>query len=138
MSPEAQDFVRRLLRKDPKSRMQLSRVKDHPWIQRYAGGEGAVGGVATSGGAAAVAGGGGGGGGGGSGGGGGAVGGAAAPTPAAHGTAARVPYGVGANAPTPAHAFSTVSAAMAPAHLFASSGLTAAAWGGGTGGGAYR
>lgn len=36
VSPEAQDFIRRLLRKDPKTRMPLARVKEHPWILKYA------------------------------------------------------------------------------------------------------
>ena len=35
VSLEAQDFIRRLLRKDPKTRMPLSKVKDHPWVVRY-------------------------------------------------------------------------------------------------------
>jgi len=35
VSLEAQDFIRRLLRKDPKTRMALSKVKEHPWIVRY-------------------------------------------------------------------------------------------------------
>jgi hypothetical protein len=123
VSPEAQDFVRRLLRKDPKSRLQLSRVKDHPWIQRYAGAEGAPGGAAAAPGGSVAAGGGGGGGG------------SVAPTPAALGALSRLPYGVGAAAaaPTPAHAFSTVSAALAPSSLFASSGITATGLGGGGG-----
>ncbi len=115
--------MRRLLRKDPKSRLQLCRVKDHPWILRYAGEGAAAGAAAAAGGAAAVGGGGGGGGGGG-----------VAPTPASHGAAARVPHGAAASAPTPAHAFSTVAAGLAPSHLFASSGIPAA---GGGGGGLY-
>ena len=35
VSQEAQDFIRRLLRKDAKSRMPLSKVKEHPWVIRY-------------------------------------------------------------------------------------------------------
>ena len=42
VSPEAQDFIRRLLRKDPRTRMALSRVKEHPWILRYAEAGGAA------------------------------------------------------------------------------------------------
>ncbi len=36
VSPEAQDFIRRLLRKDPRTRLPLGRVKEHPWILKYA------------------------------------------------------------------------------------------------------
>lgn len=35
VSAEARDFISRLLRKDPKQRLALSRVKDHPWIIRH-------------------------------------------------------------------------------------------------------
>lgn len=31
----AQDFIRKLLVLDPKGRMPLSEVKNHPWIQKY-------------------------------------------------------------------------------------------------------
>ena len=34
-SDEAKDFIRKLLRKKPKERMVLTKVKDHPWIRRH-------------------------------------------------------------------------------------------------------
>lgn len=41
VSPDARDFISRLLKKDPRQRMPLERVKFHPWIVRNAGAEGA-------------------------------------------------------------------------------------------------
>ena len=35
VSPEARDFITRLLKKDPRARMPLDRVKAHPWIARH-------------------------------------------------------------------------------------------------------
>ena len=35
VSPEARDFISRLLRKDPKQRLPLDRVPLHPWIQKH-------------------------------------------------------------------------------------------------------
>jgi len=35
VSPEARDLVTRLLKRDPKQRLPLSKVKDHPWIVRH-------------------------------------------------------------------------------------------------------
>jgi serine/threonine protein kinase len=39
VSAEARDFISRLLRKEPKQRMPLSKVKDHPWIIRHTSAE---------------------------------------------------------------------------------------------------
>jgi hypothetical protein len=56
VSPEARDLISRLLRKEPKTRMALERVKAHPWIVRYTappppaaggGGGGGGGGLST-------------------------------------------------------------------------------------------
>ena len=35
VSPEARHFIEHLLRKDPRARMALSRVKSHPWIVKH-------------------------------------------------------------------------------------------------------
>jgi aurora kinase len=35
VSPEARDFVSRLLKKDPRARMPLAQVKGHPWIAKH-------------------------------------------------------------------------------------------------------
>lgn len=35
-SPEAKDFISRLLMKDPAARMKLSEVANHPWIRANA------------------------------------------------------------------------------------------------------
>jgi aurora kinase, other len=35
VSAEARDLITRLLRKDPKARLALNRVKDHPWVVRH-------------------------------------------------------------------------------------------------------
>jgi serine/threonine protein kinase len=43
VSPEARDFISRLLRKDPKQRMPLDKVPLHPWIIRNLRGDGGVG-----------------------------------------------------------------------------------------------
>jgi len=40
VSPLARDFVQRLLRKDPKTRMPLSNVPRHPWIAQFLKGSG--------------------------------------------------------------------------------------------------
>lgn len=76
VSPEARDFIAKLLQKDPKKRMTLDRVPYHPWIQKHlqarpdapeggGGGGGGGGGVPHGVPSAGGAGGGGGGGGGG-------------------------------------------------------------------------
>ena len=36
VSEEARDFISRLLRKEPRARMPLERVRLHPWIMRHA------------------------------------------------------------------------------------------------------
>ena len=36
-SREARDFVRRLLRRDPRERMTVEEALEHPWIVRHAG-----------------------------------------------------------------------------------------------------
>lgn len=57
VSKDAEDFIRRLLRKDPKARMPLDRVKLHPWIQRNTAplpAEGAAGSAGTAAGVAAA------------------------------------------------------------------------------------
>ena len=35
VSPEARDFISRLLQKDPRRRMPLDKVPSHPWIQKH-------------------------------------------------------------------------------------------------------
>lgn len=54
VSPEAKDFVTRLLKKDPKQRMPLERVKTHPWIVKHLSAIAAAGAGGGGGGAAAA------------------------------------------------------------------------------------
>lgn len=36
MSEEAKDLIKRLLKRDPKERINLAAVLQHPWIRRHA------------------------------------------------------------------------------------------------------
>jgi serine/threonine protein kinase len=95
VSPEARDFIGRLLRKEPRARMPLDQVKNHVWIVRAQQAQAAALAAAAGGGAPATA------------------GPSSAATPAGHGAAARFPATTAAH-PAP-HGYSATAAAAGAA-----------------------